>query len=156
MHSVLETLRLNFVHVYVDIYRLGLGIVLVSFGNGIQALNIIVRDYYINMISPAFRVVLTWLTFLSLLTLNDSFNATERTAVILTGQLRSANLTIVSDLIKDNAHKKMFGIDDPATSALTILEFFLKPLAEYGGVDVFMYVEAHPEDQVIRTFDNLL
>jgi hypothetical protein len=97
--------------------------------------------------------LLVWLSLLRfVLSSNDSnsthFNANERTAVILSGQLRTANLTIVSGAIRDNAHKKMFGSGDPATSALTILEHLIKPLAEHGGVDVFMYIEAHPEDQV--------
>jgi hypothetical protein len=104
--------------------------------------------------SPKFSAILACLTFLSLfglgLSSNDNdttnFNSSERTAVIISGQLRSANLTILSAAIVDNAHKRMFGPEDPKTCAGTILKFFLEPLAEYGGVDVFMYLSAHPQE----------
>ena len=39
----------------------------------------------------------------------------------------------------------MFGKDDPQTTALTIIEYLFKPLAQHGGVDVFMYQTARPE-----------
>lgn len=37
------------------------------------------------------------------------------------------------------------GVDDPVTAIETQLEWLFRPLALYGGIDVFMYVQAHPE-----------
>lgn len=77
---------------------------------------------------------------------NDSFpfghSLTGRIAILLTGQLRSANLTWLS--VRDNANSKMFGPSDPPTTAMTIVEWLFKPLARKHPVDVFMYLTAHP------------
>jgi hypothetical protein len=37
------------------------------------------------------------------------------------------------------------GGDDPLTPIETVLEWFMRPMAIYGGIDVFMYVTAKPE-----------
>ena len=70
----------------------------------------------------------------------------NRTAVMITGQLRSGNVSFSSGLIQDDFQSQNFGADDPPTVILTQIEWFLKPLAEHGGLDVFMFVDAHPED----------
>ena len=81
---------------------------------------------------------------------NDK-NDHNRTAVILSGQLRSANLTWTSGKIMQNINSRMFGKDDPQTTALTIIEFLFKPLAQHGGLDVFMYQTARPE--TLQSYD---
>eukprot|EP01038_Epipyxis_sp_PR26KG_P005261 gene5261-7310_t len=68
----------------------------------------------------------------------------NRTAVIMTGQLRSSNITWTSGQILQNINSRMFGPDDPPTTALTIIEWLLKPIARTHGVDVFMYLTANP------------
>ena len=70
----------------------------------------------------------------------------NRTAIILTGQMRSGNLSWFSGYLRANTWKDMFGADDPLTSIETQLEFLIKQVALNGGVDVFMYQVAHPED----------
>lgn len=80
---------------------------------------------------------------------NDSFphghNSSGRIAIILTGQLRSANRTWTSGTLHANANSKMFGDADPPSTAATIVEWLFKPLARAHPVDVFMYLTAHPE-----------
>jgi hypothetical protein len=80
---------------------------------------------------------------------NDSFphghNSTGRIAIILTGQLRSANRTFNSGYLISNAPLKMFGENDPPSTAATIIEWLFKPLARKFPLDVFMYLTAHPE-----------
>lgn len=79
---------------------------------------------------------------------NDSFphgfNLTDRVAIILTGQLRSANRTWTSHTLHENTNFKMFGAQDPPSTAGTIIEWLFKPLARKRGLDVFMYQTAHP------------
>ena len=70
----------------------------------------------------------------------------NRTAVMITGQLRSGNISFSSGRLHRNAALAMFGSADPPTVILTQIEWFLKPLAERGGLDVFMFVDAHPDD----------
>lgn len=48
------------------------------------------------------------------------------------------------DEIKAFYHDSIGG-DDPPTPIETQLEFFMRPMAIYGGIDVFMYVTAKPE-----------
>ena len=70
----------------------------------------------------------------------------NRTAVCLTGQLRSSNLTWTSGHLLQNANLKMFGPDDPPPPAQTIVEWLFRPIANHSGIDVFMYVTAHEDD----------
>lgn len=67
----------------------------------------------------------------------------NRVAICLNGQLRSANLTW--DRVLQNQHRKMFGKDDPPTTAATIVENMFRPIAHDHGLDVYMYLTAHPE-----------
>lgn len=80
---------------------------------------------------------------------NDSFpfgyNTTGRIAIILTGQLRSANRSFTSGTLLVNSHLRNFGPQDPPSTAATIVEWLFKPLARKHPVDVFMYLTAHPE-----------
>lgn len=69
----------------------------------------------------------------------------NRTAICISGQMRSGNLTWTSGKLRNNAAFRMFGNEDPPTPIQTILEFLMKPIAIYGGLDVFMFVTAHPE-----------
>lgn len=71
-------------------------------------------------------------------------NATIRTAICLSGQMRSANLSWTSGYIHENAAFRMFGPDDPPTTAQTIIEWLFKPLSQEGGLDVFMYIQVPP------------
>ena len=70
---------------------------------------------------------------------------TDRVAICLTGQLRSANISWFSGHLTQNAALRLFGKDDPPTTAKTIIEWLFKPLAKNHGIDVFMYLTAHPE-----------
>jgi hypothetical protein len=71
-----------------------------------------------------------------------------RIAICVSGQLRSGNLTWTSGHIHQNAGARMFGDGDPATPVKTIIENMFKPLINLNhtieGVDVFMYITAHP------------
>lgn len=71
-----------------------------------------------------------------------------RIAIIVSGQLRSGNLTWDSGHIHVNSASKMFGSGDPTTPVATIIENMLIPLSkepEIEGIDVFMYMTAHPD-----------
>ena len=70
----------------------------------------------------------------------------NRTAVLLTGQLRTANISWWSNQLIYDKHLSWFGKQDPPTTAATIIEWLFKPLSHRGGLDVFMYVSAHPDD----------
>ena len=70
-------------------------------------------------------------------------STTTRIAIIISGQLRSSNLTWASDYIIHNAAAKFFGKDDPPTPAATLVEFLFKELMKQGiGIDVFMYIQS--------------
>ena len=56
----------------------------------------------------------------------------NRTAVILTGQLRSANLSWYSNKLMYDKHLSWYGKQDPETTAGTIIEWLFKPLARRG------------------------
>ncbi len=78
-----------------------------------------------------------------------SLTATQwdnRTAVLISGQLRSANLSWSSGDLRETPAFHFFGSSDPPTPADCIIEWIFKPLAKMtSGVDVFMYVSAKPE-----------
>lgn len=80
---------------------------------------------------------------------NDTFpfgyNTTGRIAIILTGQLRSANRSFTSGTLLENQHLRNFGPQDPPSTAATIVEWLFKPLARKHPVDVFMYLTSHPD-----------
>jgi hypothetical protein len=70
----------------------------------------------------------------------------NRTAVILSGQFRVANFTILSPHVKGyqgSSLWKFFGGDDPPTPITTHLEHFLGRLGQYGGVDLFVYIQTN-------------
>ena len=56
----------------------------------------------------------------------------NRTAIILSGQIRSGNLTWSSGKLQYEKSTLMFGPDDPQTPIQTMLEWFIKPIALYG------------------------
>jgi hypothetical protein len=63
----------------------------------------------------------------------------NRTAILLSGQLRAGNLTWSQ--VKYFKQKNWFGGDDPVTPIRTILEWLIVPYALYGGVDMFIYIQ---------------
>jgi hypothetical protein len=63
----------------------------------------------------------------------------HRTAIILSGQLRSGNLTWYA--VAQNKARLMFGGDDPETPIKTVLEWLIIPYAIFGGVDMFIYIQ---------------
>lgn len=80
----------------------------------------------------------------------------NRTAVILSGQLRVGNVSILSPnvvgYLKTNI-RKFFGSDDPPTPIATHLEHFIQILARHGGVDLFIYFEAAHRDGSIDNWN---
>jgi hypothetical protein len=56
----------------------------------------------------------------------------NRTAIILSGQIRSGNITWSSGKLQYEKSTLMFGPDDPQTPIQTMLEWFIKPIALYG------------------------
>jgi len=74
--------------------------------------------------------------------------APNRTAVLLTGQLRSGNLSWSSAAVKRDFAAKMFGIDDPPTPIDTIFTYFLEPWAIYSKLDLFVYVQLGQRKEV--------
>lgn len=69
----------------------------------------------------------------------------NRTAVILSGQLRVGNMSILSPNVRGYMGtniQKFFGGDDPPTPIATHLEHFLRVLGLYGGVDMFIFIQA--------------
>jgi hypothetical protein len=80
----------------------------------------------------------------------------NRTAVILSGQLRVANMSILSPHVKGYFNtniRKFFGEDDPPTPIATHLEHFLRVLGEYGGVDMFIYIQTDHHNDANYTWD---
>ena len=68
---------------------------------------------------------------------------TNRTAILLSGQLRSSNLTWAGGQIRRNRESVMFGSSDPPTPAACIATFLFESLHKQGGgFDVFMYLTA--------------
>lgn len=68
---------------------------------------------------------------------------TNRTAILLSGQLRSSNLTWAGGQIRRNRESVMFGSNDPPTPAACIIDFLFKSLdRQGGGFDVFMFLTA--------------
>jgi hypothetical protein len=68
----------------------------------------------------------------------------NRTAVLLSGQLRFGNVSLFSSYVKGYRGgniTKWVGIDDPPTAIASHLEHFLRVLGEYGGVDMFIYIQ---------------
>ncbi len=82
---------------------------------------------------------------LGLANLDHSGYLRNRTAVIVTGQLRSGNISFTSKNV--SANTQFLGPDDPPTVILTQLALLLKPISEEGGVDVFMFVESSDQDK---------
>lgn len=66
----------------------------------------------------------------------------ERTAILVSGQLRAGNLTWWQ--MKYTKERLMYGADDPDTPIKTILEWLIIPLALHGGVDMFIYIQVDP------------
>lgn len=65
-----------------------------------------------------------------------------RTAVIISGQIRSANLSFASGEIIQTKQTRWFGPKDPPTPAASIIQNLFIPLINQtgGGIDVFMFV----------------
>ena len=69
-----------------------------------------------------------------------------RTAVIMSGQLRSGNMTWKHPLLRQKSGAQMFTSSDPPTPIETIMQWLFQVIvAQGGGMDVFYYVQAHPE-----------
>lgn len=66
----------------------------------------------------------------------------NRTAILLSGQVRSSNFTFTGGRIHRNRDASMFGPDDPPTPAGCIIKFLFESLAEQTGYDVFMFLTA--------------
>ena len=70
---------------------------------------------------------------------------TNRTAVLISGQLRSSNISWGSGDLRETPSYYFFGSSDPPTPADCIIEWIFKPLAKQtSGIDVFMYVTGNP------------
>jgi hypothetical protein len=65
----------------------------------------------------------------------------QRTAIIVSGHLRSGNISFASGLSHvHNFGRTKFGPDGPPTPIKTVLDRLILPLALHGGVDVFIYI----------------
>lgn len=71
----------------------------------------------------------------------------ERTAILLTGQLRSGNMSwFSSELAREGSPPwrfRFFNEEDPDTPIQTILERLVIPYALFGGVDMFIYIQVN-------------
>lgn len=76
------------------------------------------------------------------------YNDKPRIAIIISGQLRSGNLTWKSGYIRNNEARRMFGDDDPQSPILTQLEWIFKPLSKTHYIDAFFYIQAHPDTKL--------
>jgi hypothetical protein len=63
----------------------------------------------------------------------------NRTAILVSGQLRTGNLTW--NQVKYFKERRWFGVDDPDTPIQTVVEWLIVPYALYGGVDMFIYIQ---------------
>jgi hypothetical protein len=73
----------------------------------------------------------------------------NRTAAIISGQLRSGNLTFTSGNIKYTSKLKWFGAQDGKTPIETMLQYVIEPIARYGGIDLFIFVQVRRSDENI-------
>lgn len=74
---------------------------------------------------------------------NNVTSNDTRIAIIISGQLRSSNLTWTSPSILQDRAWKFFGPDDPNTPAECLITFLFKELVVQGfGIDVFMFIQA--------------
>lgn len=64
----------------------------------------------------------------------------NRTAILISGQLRSGNVSFMSGMVAEQRNAHYFGGDDPPTPIRTCLEWLIAPLAKAGGVDLFIYI----------------
>ena len=72
-----------------------------------------------------------------------SSNCVGRTAAIISGQLRSGNMTWQHPKMR---HSGNYGKNDPPTPVQTILRWLFEIIiSQKGGVDVFYYVQAHTD-----------
>jgi hypothetical protein len=75
-----------------------------------------------------------------------SWDEIGRTAAIVSGQLRSGIMTWRHPLIRQNQAALMFGPNDPTTPVETIIQWLFEIIiSQGGGLDVFYYVQAHPD-----------
>jgi hypothetical protein len=72
----------------------------------------------------------------------QSPSSNNRTAIIISGQLRSGNVSFMSGKVTEQRNAHYFGSDDPPTPIRTCLEWLIAPLAILGGVDLFIYIPA--------------
>jgi len=70
------------------------------------------------------------------------YHSDNRTAIIISGQLRVGNYSLTGPHVTGSKRslQKFFGGDDPPTAIQTHLEHLIRLFAEYGGVDVFLYI----------------
>jgi hypothetical protein len=106
--------------------------------------------YFSALAIYSFPAVAIWNEFFlspDLDKLDQTGHARNRTAILITGQLRSGNISFASGNLKANANLAMFGAADPLSTIQTQIEWLMKPLTEWGGLDVFMYVDSRPDDK---------
>ena len=58
----------------------------------------------------------------------------NRTAIIISGHIRTGNITWNSGKIHYDKSSKLFSGDDPETPIQTMIEWLMKPLAIYGTI----------------------
>jgi hypothetical protein len=71
---------------------------------------------------------------------SPKYPSSNRTAVIISGHLRSGNVSFLSGKIHEQRWAKYFGEDDPPTPIRSQLDHLLRPFALYGGIDLFIYI----------------
>lgn len=71
----------------------------------------------------------------------------NRVAIIVTGLLRCANFSFsFASIAHDDAFNKLMRVVTPQMSvATTIVDRLFRPIARTHGLDVFMYLIAHPK-----------
>ena len=86
-----------------------------------------------------------FVSFIASLASSNNVRESRRTAIVMSGELRSGNLTWRHQMIRRNQALAMFGDEDPPTPIETIIEWLFKIIiSQGGGLDVFYYVQAHP------------
>ena len=84
-------------------------------------------------------------SFIASFIVPNNFNESHRTAVLISGELRSGNMTWRHKMLRRNQALAMFGVEDPPTPIETIIQWLFEIIiSQGGGLDVFYYVQAHP------------
>lgn len=66
-----------------------------------------------------------------------------RTAIIISGQLRSGNYSFTSGKLQYDQKIRWFGNDDGKTPIETVIFNVINRVALYGGVDLFIYIQVN-------------